>query len=216
MRIKHCDKEERARGKVTRYLIIVSRAVASWFKASSLGLGLRNARWFESSWEKKYSHKISAGVWDRCPPSIVMHLGSYGYLASKRNEGDNVCEMGPGSSTESYPAFARIGLRENPGKTSTSLREDSSGVGLTGSVARSGWFRDGNRNRSPLTKRHIGSLARLGWLPAFRSSRYSRSGRASPAPLAPADDEDDKAAAPRSALADARHTFASGDRILYH
>ncbi|XP_069705734.1 neuropeptide-like 1 isoform X1 [Periplaneta americana] len=85
-----------------------------------------------------------------------------------------------------------------------------------GSVARSGWFRDGNRNRSPLTKRHIGSLARLGWLPAFRSSRYSRSGRASPAPLAPAEDEDDKAAAPRSALADARHTFASGDRILYH
>ncbi|KAJ4434091.1 hypothetical protein ANN_16411 [Periplaneta americana] len=28
--------------------------------------------------------------------------------------------MSPGSSTESYPAFARIGLRENPGKTSTS------------------------------------------------------------------------------------------------
>ncbi|KAJ4429672.1 hypothetical protein ANN_21873 [Periplaneta americana] len=25
--------------------------------------------------------------------------------------------MSPGSSTESYPAFARIGLRENPGKT---------------------------------------------------------------------------------------------------
>ncbi|KAJ4435320.1 hypothetical protein ANN_17930 [Periplaneta americana] len=24
--------------------------------------------------------------------------------------------MNPGSSTESYPAFARIGLRENPGK----------------------------------------------------------------------------------------------------
>ncbi|KAJ4446570.1 hypothetical protein ANN_13267 [Periplaneta americana] len=29
------------------------------------------------------------------------------------------CEMSPGSSTESYPAFARVGLRENPGKTST-------------------------------------------------------------------------------------------------
>ncbi|KAJ4431825.1 hypothetical protein ANN_20430 [Periplaneta americana] len=27
-----------------------------------------------------------------------------------------VSEMSPGSSTESYPAFARIGLRENPGK----------------------------------------------------------------------------------------------------
>ncbi|KAJ4445346.1 hypothetical protein ANN_07151 [Periplaneta americana] len=58
----------------TKYL---SRAVASWSKASSLGLALRNARWFESSWEKKFSHEISASVWDRCPPSIVMHLGSY-------------------------------------------------------------------------------------------------------------------------------------------
>ncbi|KAJ4451519.1 hypothetical protein ANN_02983 [Periplaneta americana] len=27
--------------------------------------------------------------------------------------------MSPGSNTESYPAFAHIGLRENPGKTST-------------------------------------------------------------------------------------------------
>ncbi|KAJ4436793.1 hypothetical protein ANN_16925 [Periplaneta americana] len=27
---------------------------------------------------------------------------------------DNAGEMSPGSSTESYPAFARIGLRENP------------------------------------------------------------------------------------------------------
>ncbi|KAJ4439750.1 hypothetical protein ANN_07878 [Periplaneta americana] len=55
-----------------------SRAVASWSKASCLGLALRNARWFESSWGKKFSHEISASVWDRCPPSIVMHLGSYG------------------------------------------------------------------------------------------------------------------------------------------
>ncbi|KAJ4444241.1 hypothetical protein ANN_06032 [Periplaneta americana] len=54
-----------------------SRAVASRSKASCLGLALRNARWFESSWEKKFSHEISVGVWDRCPPSIVMHLGSY-------------------------------------------------------------------------------------------------------------------------------------------
>ncbi|KAJ4451164.1 hypothetical protein ANN_02606 [Periplaneta americana] len=29
---------------------------------------------------------------------------------------DNASEMSPGSSTESYPAFARIGLKENPGK----------------------------------------------------------------------------------------------------
>ncbi|KAJ4427830.1 hypothetical protein ANN_25609 [Periplaneta americana] len=54
----------------------MSRAVASWSKASYLGLALRNARWFESSWGKKFSHEISASVWDRCPPSIVMHLGS--------------------------------------------------------------------------------------------------------------------------------------------
>ncbi|KAJ4433133.1 hypothetical protein ANN_15390 [Periplaneta americana] len=26
---------------------------------------------------KTYSHEISASVWDRCPTSIVMHLGSY-------------------------------------------------------------------------------------------------------------------------------------------
>ncbi|KAJ4426155.1 hypothetical protein ANN_26964 [Periplaneta americana] len=53
-----------------------SRAVASRSKASCLGLALRNARWFESSWGKTFSHEISASVWDRCPPSIVMHLGS--------------------------------------------------------------------------------------------------------------------------------------------
>ncbi|KAJ4446452.1 hypothetical protein ANN_13148 [Periplaneta americana] len=39
-----------------------------------------------------------------------------GYLVSELDEGDNASEMSPGSSTESYPAFARIGLRENPGK----------------------------------------------------------------------------------------------------
>ncbi|KAJ4447405.1 hypothetical protein ANN_09412 [Periplaneta americana] len=50
------------------------RAVVSWSKASYLGLALRNARWFVSSWGKKVSHEISASVWDRCPPSIVMHL----------------------------------------------------------------------------------------------------------------------------------------------
>ncbi|KAJ4448949.1 hypothetical protein ANN_00341 [Periplaneta americana] len=52
-------------------------AVASWSKASRLGLAFRNARWFESSWGKKLAHEISTCVWDRCPPSIVMHLGSY-------------------------------------------------------------------------------------------------------------------------------------------
>ncbi|KAJ4442603.1 hypothetical protein ANN_04192 [Periplaneta americana] len=39
-----------------------------------------------------------------------------GYLASECDEGDNAGEMSPGSSTESYSAFAQIGLRENPGK----------------------------------------------------------------------------------------------------
>ncbi|KAJ4444459.1 hypothetical protein ANN_06251 [Periplaneta americana] len=39
-----------------------------------------------------------------------------GYLASELNESDNAGEMSPGSSTDSYPAFAHIGLRENPGK----------------------------------------------------------------------------------------------------
>ncbi|KAJ4450471.1 hypothetical protein ANN_01896 [Periplaneta americana] len=33
-----------------------------------------------------------------------------------RWDGDNAGEMSPGSSTESYPAFARIGLTENPRK----------------------------------------------------------------------------------------------------
>ncbi|KAJ4441594.1 hypothetical protein ANN_11450 [Periplaneta americana] len=47
----------------------MSRAVTSWSKASCLGLALRNARWFESSWGKKFSHEISASVWDRCPLS---------------------------------------------------------------------------------------------------------------------------------------------------
>ncbi|KAJ4440384.1 hypothetical protein ANN_08525 [Periplaneta americana] len=56
------------------------------------GLALRKARWFESSCGKKFSHEISASVWDRCPPCIVMHLGSYdspygmGSMLSNPNE----------------------------------------------------------------------------------------------------------------------------------
>ncbi|KAJ4451567.1 hypothetical protein ANN_03036 [Periplaneta americana] len=65
---------------ITKIHIIIAveqfRAVASWSKASCLGLALRNARWFESSRGKKFSHEISASVWDRCSPSIVMHLWS--------------------------------------------------------------------------------------------------------------------------------------------
>ncbi|KAJ4446407.1 hypothetical protein ANN_13103 [Periplaneta americana] len=37
------------------------------------------------------------------------------HLPHRSNEGCG-SEMSPGSNTESYPAFARIGLRENPGK----------------------------------------------------------------------------------------------------
>ncbi|KAJ4448614.1 hypothetical protein ANN_00004 [Periplaneta americana] len=43
-------------------------------------------------------------------------INNSGYLASERDEDDNAGEVSPGSSTESYPAFAHIGLRENPGK----------------------------------------------------------------------------------------------------
>ncbi|KAJ4449863.1 hypothetical protein ANN_01269 [Periplaneta americana] len=43
-------------------------------------------------------------------------INVFGYLTSEWDEGDNAGEMSPGSSTESYPGFAHIGLRENPGK----------------------------------------------------------------------------------------------------
>ncbi|KAJ4428760.1 hypothetical protein ANN_25753 [Periplaneta americana] len=43
-------------------------------------------------------------------------INSFGYLASECDEGDNAGEMSPGSNTVSYPVFAHIGLRENPGK----------------------------------------------------------------------------------------------------
>ncbi|KAJ4442058.1 hypothetical protein ANN_11924 [Periplaneta americana] len=39
-----------------------------------------------------------------------------GYLTSEIDENDKSGEMSPGPSTDSYPAFAHIGLRENPGK----------------------------------------------------------------------------------------------------
>ncbi|KAJ4450426.1 hypothetical protein ANN_01850 [Periplaneta americana] len=48
---------------------------------------------------------------------ILRHfINILGYLASESNEGNNSGEISPGSSTESYPAFAHIGLRENSGK----------------------------------------------------------------------------------------------------
>ncbi|KAJ4428329.1 hypothetical protein ANN_24348 [Periplaneta americana] len=42
--------------------------------------------------------------------------GSLKAISSERYEGVNAGEMSLGSSTESYPAFAHIGLRVNPGK----------------------------------------------------------------------------------------------------
>ncbi|KAJ4434098.1 hypothetical protein ANN_16418 [Periplaneta americana] len=39
-----------------------------------------------------------------------------GDMEGDEEESDNAGEMSPGSSTESYPAFAHLGLRENPGK----------------------------------------------------------------------------------------------------
>ncbi|KAJ4435655.1 hypothetical protein ANN_18271 [Periplaneta americana] len=49
-----------------------------------------------------------------CPGDA--YVESFGYLASEGDECDNAGEMSPGSSTESYPSFAHIGLRGNPGK----------------------------------------------------------------------------------------------------
>ncbi|CAG9767362.1 unnamed protein product [Ceutorhynchus assimilis] len=51
-----------------------------------------------------------------------------------------------------------------------------------GSVAKTGWFRPTTRGITSLTslpdKRHVAALARLGWLPAYRSvRRFNRSGR---------------------------------------
>ncbi|KAJ4431212.1 hypothetical protein ANN_19809 [Periplaneta americana] len=71
----------------------LSSAVASWSKASCLGLALRNARWFESSWRRNFLMKFRPvyGTWS--PPSIVMHLGSYDryillYFYNRYNESD--------------------------------------------------------------------------------------------------------------------------------
>ncbi|KAJ4431404.1 hypothetical protein ANN_20001 [Periplaneta americana] len=50
------------------------------------------------------------------PRTVILRrcINILGYLASEWDEGDNAGEMSPGSSTDSYPAFAHIGLRENP------------------------------------------------------------------------------------------------------
>ncbi|KAJ4450070.1 hypothetical protein ANN_01477 [Periplaneta americana] len=50
------------------------------------------------------------GFWVSCETAFPTVKSLYGVGC------DNASEMSPGSSTESYPAFARIGLRENPGR----------------------------------------------------------------------------------------------------
>ncbi|KAJ4431290.1 hypothetical protein ANN_19887 [Periplaneta americana] len=52
-------------------------------------------------------------------PRPGFELGPPGFAARRADRystDDNASEMSPRSSTESYPAFAHIGLRENPGK----------------------------------------------------------------------------------------------------
>ncbi|KAJ4438342.1 hypothetical protein ANN_14284 [Periplaneta americana] len=44
------------------------------------------------------------------------------------DDGDNAGEMSPESSIESYPAFAHIGLRENPGKNINQFINNTEGV----------------------------------------------------------------------------------------
>ncbi|KAJ4442209.1 hypothetical protein ANN_12075 [Periplaneta americana] len=56
-------------------------------------------------------------------------INSLGYLASE-DEDDNASKMSPGFNTENYPAFAHVGLRENPEKTSTSYNHGSDFDGM--------------------------------------------------------------------------------------
>ncbi|KAJ4433040.1 hypothetical protein ANN_15297 [Periplaneta americana] len=77
--------------KYKQITLLGSRAVASWSKASCLGLALRNARWFESSWGKKFSHEISASIWDLCPPSIVMYLWGYDRSLPNQRRREALC-----------------------------------------------------------------------------------------------------------------------------
>ncbi|KAJ4427965.1 hypothetical protein ANN_23978 [Periplaneta americana] len=64
--------------------------------------------------------ELCSGACSMIPTQIDVILRCFinilGYLASERDEGYNAGEMSPGSNTESYPAFAHIELRENPGK----------------------------------------------------------------------------------------------------
>ncbi|KAJ4448401.1 hypothetical protein ANN_10417 [Periplaneta americana] len=66
----------------------------------------------ETSMTKKQDKKCA--IYDTAARASVVLCGSQ-VEATSAVRGDNAGEMSPRSSTESYPAFARIGLRENPG-----------------------------------------------------------------------------------------------------
>ncbi|KAJ4443339.1 hypothetical protein ANN_05007 [Periplaneta americana] len=63
-----------------------------------------------SSYESTMVHCVYRGSYFT---TLYQHLS---YLESECDEDNNAGDMIPGSSTESYPAFAHIGLRENSGK----------------------------------------------------------------------------------------------------
>ncbi|KAJ4434163.1 hypothetical protein ANN_16485 [Periplaneta americana] len=60
-------------------------------------------------------HQIETGLHGLC---FILRrcINTSCYLVSEWNEGDNVGEMSPRFSTDSYPAFVHFGLRENPRK----------------------------------------------------------------------------------------------------
>ncbi|KAJ4449997.1 hypothetical protein ANN_01404 [Periplaneta americana] len=64
-------------------------------------------------------HKI-AGPPRRANSALQCNTDTYRHLLRSAvrtpDEGDNAGKMSPGSSTESYPAFAHLGLRENHGR----------------------------------------------------------------------------------------------------
>ncbi|KAJ4433706.1 hypothetical protein ANN_16017 [Periplaneta americana] len=78
---------------------------------------------------------------------------------------DNAGEMSPGSNTESYPAFAHIGLRENPGKNLNQILkatrvEDSRTCGLV------------IKARAPTVSESV-SVQVLSWTAASKGDRSS-------------------------------------------
>ncbi|KAJ4429785.1 hypothetical protein ANN_21989 [Periplaneta americana] len=64
---------------------------------------------------KQFSHEISASVWDRYPPSIVMHLGSYDSSQQPthaKRSNFTTCELGSTSDNNSREREVFIELKE--------------------------------------------------------------------------------------------------------